>query len=102
MRLWITSLLPALLLATWLPAHAQTQEPTRAKGSIAGKGATTKATPAGPSAKAAVEGKRPQFTAGSTPTAAAATAQSTRPESAPAAPASAKDSSRCHSSGSDA
>jgi hypothetical protein len=97
----LPSLLPALLLAAWLPAQAQRQEPqepARSSGSIAGKAATTRTVPSG-TTKAAAERKRLQLTAG---TAAAATAQSTRPVASPATPATIKDKSHCHSSGSDA
>ncbi len=95
------SLLPALLLAAWLPAQAQTQEPARAGGSIAGK-ATAKTAPAAPEAKATAKRGRLQATAGAGALPAAAAAQSTSPVANPVVPAASKEKSHCHSSGSDA
>lgn len=100
MRPSMKSLLPTLLLAACLPAQAQSQEPARAGGSIAGK-ATAKTAPASPAAKAAADRKRLQVTAGAIP-AATAPAQSTSPVASPSVPAAAKDKSHCHSSGNDA
>jgi len=94
------SLLAALLLAAWLPAHAQSQEPARGGGSIAGK-AAAKTAPSSTAAKASADRKRLQVTAGAAPAAAAA-AQSTSPVASPSVPAAVKDKSHCHSSGSDA
>jgi hypothetical protein len=100
MRKWTLALLPAVMMATGLPAQAQGNEPARANAPVAGKAAAAKATPANASAKAAADRKR-QFTAGAAPAAVAAT-QSTSPVASPAAPALTKDKSHCHSSGSDA
>ena len=64
--------------------------------SIAGKASTGKTAPA----KAALQRKRYEFTAGSTAT--AGTAQSVSPNPSHAMPAAASEKSHCHSSRSDA
>lgn len=100
MSLWTSSMLPALLLAAWIPAQAQGQ-PARQAEPIAGKAAATKAAPAR-AAPAGAERKRLQVTAtGAAPTAAAA-ARSTSPSASPSGAVLLKEKSHCHSSGSDA
>lgn len=98
----LPALLPALMLAAWIPAHAQSQQAARGGESIAGKAVATKPAPAKARAAATTaERKRVQVTAaGAVP--AAAAAPSASPAANSSGPVLMKDKSHCHSSGSDA
>lgn len=97
----LPALLPALMLAAWIPAHAQSQQVARGSESIAGKAAATKPAPAKARAATTAERKRVQVTtAGAVP--AAAAAPSASPAANSSGPVLMKDKSHCHSSGSDA
>lgn len=97
----LTSLLPALLLAAWIPAHSQSPQAPRGGESIAGKAQATKPAPAKSRATTSPERKRVQVTAaGAVP--AAAAAPSASPAANSSGPVLMKDKSHCHSSGSDA